>query len=578
MRTFSKPFIQRSYRKASKPRRYPYPERMFREHDVFSIFILDGGAFLFANQTFGGGTGKDILRALAAGSLFAPWKVAGRVNWNQAFDDSLRPPYAYQVEKQGWLNRLFFLLPMAQEYLRTADEKWARAWYSHFREWQRAQPYVAARDQRTPPWTGDRCWFDMQITWRLLVLVHSVFLLQRSAFLTERHWRSVYAAIQLHADLLLGEARAQLARKTRGGNHSLQKGNALVHVGLLFPELDAAADYLEVGRETVRQHLREEIYADGGNVEASPSYGHFIARLYLEVFLLLKNNRMPAIPGLEASLRKQYRFLAATASPAGTTLPLSDSYELSVKEDLQVVEQLFPLPRMRPKSLSIFPQSCFAVVRGRSMTAYLDGMALGEWHHHDGKPNLLLYVGEQPLLVDSGCFEYDKHPLREWIRSDAAHNVVLVDGGRPRPPRMHGARMPVVSVQRCEHARSYDRVVMVHRWEGEGLAYTWTRAVKSQATTVEVMDRVRASREVSAEQLFYLAPLDLRLLNGGREAAVPVGEQVVRVKQQAGHAGGAFSIGFFPAMGQLNRVAESPRLSSTGVGRDLVFHVTFSLT
>jgi hypothetical protein len=577
MSTFTKPGLERIPPHPRRPCRYPYPERLLREEDVFPLLPLDGGAFFFATRTFGGATGTDLLRALETGALFVPWEIHGRVSWNRAYDDSLRFPYVYQFEKQAWLNRLFFLLPLAQQYLRTADEKWARSWYSHFRKWQRAQPRVAGVEKKPPTWRGDRSWSDMQVTWRLLVLVHSVFLLQRSAFLDERRWRSIYEAIHLHADLLLVEARAQLAQEARGGNHLLQKGNALVFAGLLFPEFAEAADYFETGRDAVRRHLREEINPDGGSGEASPSYGHFIARLYLEVFLLLKHNRRPPIPGLAASIARQYRFLAGTASPAGTTLPLSDSYELSVQDDLRVVDQLFPLPRRRPEPLSVFPQSCFAVMRGKNMTAYLDGMALGGWHHHDGKPNLLLYVGEQPLLVDSGCFDYDKHPLREWLASDRAHNVVVVDGGSPRRPRENGMRVPVVSLAGCEHARSGDRVVMVHRWDGEELSYTWTRTVELRAKTLEVVDRVEASREVRAEQLFYLAPLNVGLHDQGRAAVVPAGDQVVRLTQQRRHAGGAFRIEFFPVMGRGNRVAESPRLSSTGVGRDLVFHVKLSL-
>jgi hypothetical protein len=118
---------------------------------------------------------------------------------------------------------------------------------------------------------------------------------------------------------------------------------------------------------------------------------------------------------------------------------------------------------------------------------------------------------------------------------------------------------------------------MVQRWAGRGLSYSWSRTVEMGATTLDVVDRVTASREVRAEQLFHLAPLNVTLLQRGREAAAPVGGNVVHVRQQRGHAGQAFALEFLPVMGPGNRVAVSPRLSSRGVGRELVFHVTFSL-
>jgi hypothetical protein len=181
------------------------------------------------------------------------------------------------------------------------------------------------------------------------------------------------------------------------------------------------------------------------------------------------------------------------------------------------------------------------------------------------------------LLVDSGCFEYDSQELRRWAKSARAHNVVIVDGGVQPAGRGGGRVIPVVTLERCERARGRQRVVMRHRLESPGLSYWWSRTVEMRETTLEVVDRIKASRPVSAEQMFYLAALHVTRPRHGREVVVPVGGKVVHLQQQRRHAGGAFVVEFFPVMGPLNQVTESPRLSSKATGRDLVFHVKFSL-
>ena len=78
------------------------------------------------------------------------------------------------AESQAWINRLYFLLPLAQRFLVTGDERFAARWYELFADWEDAHPY---REETYVNFykESDLVWFDMQVCWRTLVLMHSVY-------------------------------------------------------------------------------------------------------------------------------------------------------------------------------------------------------------------------------------------------------------------------------------------------------------------------------------------------------------------------------------------------------------------
>ena len=87
--------------------------------------------------------------------------------------------------------------------------------------------------------------------------------------------------------------------------------------GVMFPELENSEDYVRYGSDTVEMNMLGAVYPDGGSNEDSPSYSHFIARLYLESYLLLKNGGRTMIKGLEESIKRQYEWLYSFMSPDG---------------------------------------------------------------------------------------------------------------------------------------------------------------------------------------------------------------------------------------------------------------------
>lgn len=523
------------HRRAASPEPcYIYPDAAFAAHDIFDVCMLDGGAFLCSAEHLGGAKGADFLTAFQSGRLFGPWMSGETVDWSKATQVLLNENHL--VEYYCWLNRLYYLLPLAQQYFLTRDEDWARQWLRHFDAWSRHgdASVCSIWENRKDVWIAaardhlKRClnhrlvhtvrrylnprrvqrrlgWSDMQLSWRLLVFIHSVFLLKGSDSLDAQRWHSLYRAIEEHARYVHCEAATEMKLSTGRGNHFLHKGVALVYVGTLYPELAESGEYLELGRRIVSRHSQEETSQDGANVENSPSYSHFIARLHLEAALLLEANHHPPIPGLLDTIQRQYFFLRQSETPSGLTLPINDSYHLDALKDQAIVDRLLLTLRREPQKSCFFAHSSLAVLRHSRFTLFVDGADANLVHHHLGKPNIILYSGRFPVLVDAGCCNYDRKTHKSWYINRDAHNIVRVEPLAGRcADELKGASE--VKVFRFDDGASVKSVSMSREIRAGPVRYQWERRVSIGSTGLDIVDHVCAHKSVRITVLFHFAP------------------------------------------------------------------------
>ncbi|MBU1626418.1 heparinase II/III family protein, partial [bacterium] len=435
---------------------YCYPDSLFQKYDIFEIFILDGGPFFYTCENFGGAKGIDFINNFVDGKLFGILYDGVTIDWNRVEKEQLNEKNAL-FEKFYWFHRLYFLLPFAHEYFLTRKTKWAEIWFLHFYSWYRHENQNNDKKEaqknrqnnifrwflkkflkpsiiqylksflRIKKNISGIAWCDMQISWRLLILIHSVFLLKENKFLNEKNWNFIYKCIFEHAEKLYREAKIELKLSMGKGNHFLHKGVAILNVGILYPEIEESKKYVELGREIINFHITHEINKDGANIEGCPSYSHFIAGLHLEAMMLLKANNYFPIPNLEEKIKKEYEFLDQISTPTGLTLPINDSYHLNVETQKAIASQLIPSIDFKPQESLFSPETSFAVIRHSKYTLFVDGMDLDLWHNHHGKPNILLYYDKFPVIIDSGCCNYDRKERLNWYITPEAHNVLIVE-------------------------------------------------------------------------------------------------------------------------------------------------------
>ncbi len=581
MAPYKRPWFGRGSRKGATSRtpQYPYSRQMLEAFEAFELFPLDGGGFFFTQQHLGGMETERWLKALESGHLFRPWtpkpqrdKPDKGIDWMAAYDDSKPSGYDFQtVEQHVWLHRLYFLLPLAQAFLRTGDQRWARSWFHYFSEWTEAFPMPPEDDSNPSP--GRRyIWRDMQVAWRLVTLIHSVAMLgARPNAFRAAAWGAIYRAIEEHAGRLHAEALRQIP-KGGGRNHFLQKGTVLIYAGTLFSEMDEAARWVATGRRIVGMHLRRHTYSDGGSEEACPSYSHFISRLYLDAHVLLEANGERPIAGLRRSIKQQYEFLAQTASPDWRSLQLGDSYSLDAQRDLEIVRQLFPIsPPDRRRSIC-YTTSQFAVLRRSETAVYVDAMPGGLWHIHRGKPNVLAYYRGKPVLIDSGCVNYDKNAEREgWLKTRAAHNVVVVE---PVKDDEAPGTSTFYSISPVRAGTQADSVTARCVYRGEGTRYTWVRKVRLLDDVLEIEDRIKARSPVDCLLHFHTGRCRIMVCDDGFDASGRGWRLVCRCRDASG-GGLRPSVERRLAVDDSNRRFQSPDVSFQQSGTAVVFRTEF---
>lgn len=493
--------------------RFCYTKEQLSERPIFPTYVLDGGAFLFLNDVFGTANSDDWLPMIMDGTFFDYWTYDGKFDWYAVWKCFTEKDCNPEWEAHIWLHRLYFLLPLAQAYMKTGERKYAQKWFELLSDWIAHNPY--RRYPENPegcPWF-DMVWFDMQVAWRTINLTHSVFMLGcgEGNALTQEQWKVVYELIHQHREHLQTEGLAKNEKSGRG-NHSLQIGMALIMLSCLFPEFGDCEAYAKTGRYIVKVNCDLQLTEEGVDIEDSPSYAHFIARLYFEANRLLKINGYDPIPGVAEKLPKQYEYLYQYASPKGLTMQVGDAYAMDAERDIAFVDSIEPLSFERKKKTTAYLKSGMFVLRNGWYSVYIDmiksdpsakksrmapkqviwGGMYGN-HQHYGRPAFIAYGGEQLLANESGSMNYDCEGLRTMFASPSGHNVISCDE-IPLHERLTSTEADeILSVEAFSDTQTPSIVLKNHTAGVDGKSFDWVRTICLDADKIVITDHVTAS-------------------------------------------------------------------------------------
>ena len=183
---------------------YPYPREELVKNPVFPYFVLDGGSFNLLNDRFGGADGERILEMTMSGELFDIFRHKGEFNWEISFAYTAGTDFTKKYEWQIWPQRLYMIIPLAHRFLQTGDRRYADAWLTIVKEWDKAHPYQEF-DPDVHYLQTDMTWRDMQVAWRTMSLLHGMFMLSDAPFAKE-DWAYLYDFVKLHMRHLYIEA------------------------------------------------------------------------------------------------------------------------------------------------------------------------------------------------------------------------------------------------------------------------------------------------------------------------------------------------------------------------------------
>jgi uncharacterized heparinase superfamily protein len=217
------------------------------------------------------------------------------------------------------------------------------------------------------------------------------------------------------------------------GNHLLANAKALLFAGLYHSGAEAD-HWLTRGMVILQAELKEQVLSDGGHFELSPMYHSIILEDFLDLYNLATVYSQPLLQArLLQVIRPMLRWLRQLTLPDGEIALFNDSaFDIAAVpqelHDYAVRLQINADNSNAPQSLTT---SGYQRVERGPACAILDVAAVGPdylpGHAHADTLSFELCLWQQRVIVNSGTSTYAAGPQRDWQRSTAAHNTVIVD-------------------------------------------------------------------------------------------------------------------------------------------------------
>ena len=340
--------------------------------------------------------------------------------WERGYAPRLpyvRPPA--DVKLPWEISRVQWLLPAAQAYERTGDERFAAGVRDVLDEWIAANPYA-----QTVNWS-----VTMEVALRILSWSWLLGALGRSEAWRDAGFRGRFlTALRLHGDY----TRRHLEHSDVNGNHFTADAAGLVFAGLLLDE----RRWLDTGWTLLLDELPRQVTADGVDFEASAAYHRLVAELFLLPALYREQHGLAVPPWYHERLDAMGRFTLAITGPDGLA-PLwgdsDDARALPLDGRPPRDHRGFPDLLVVERGPRAFPEGGVYVLAAGDDHVVVDcgpvGLAGRGGHGHNDCLSFEAVLAGRRVITDCGSYVYTSDPeQRNAFRATAAHNTPRVDG------------------------------------------------------------------------------------------------------------------------------------------------------
>ncbi len=370
----------------------------------------------------------------------------------------LDPDRPNDVKVPWELSRHQWLIPAAQCYVLTKDERYASAVRDVLGEWIAANPYAMGVN-----WS-----VTMEVALRILVWTFFFHVFKESSSWGDSSFRSRFLrALFLHVEF----TRRNLELSDVNGNHLDADAAGLVFGGLFFGGTTGER-WADHGWRILGDELPRQIADDGVDFEGSTAYHRLVAELFLLPALYRLRLGHPVDETYVDGLARMARFVSAYTPPDGLsplwgdsddgralplgTQPLRDhryligligrAFGLSDLIDAasgprgetfwllgHAAARDIPIERRTSPRSEAFSTSGVYVMRTKDDYVFVDagpvGMRGRGGHGHNDCLSFDLVLDGTRLVADPGSFVYTaSYELRNRFRGTASHNTPIADG------------------------------------------------------------------------------------------------------------------------------------------------------
>ena len=329
------------------------------------------------------------------------------------------------------------------------------------------------------------------------------------------------------------------------GNHLLENARALVVAGSYLQEQGEADRWREQGLSIYREELGEQILADGFHFERSPMYHALMLEGLLDVICVLPDGH-PDQAMLQEKARAMTNTLATVTHPDGTLALFNDATHDIAPPPGRLLQYAREVLGEERATQSAFPEAGYYVFDANDLWMMIDGGPAGpEYlmaHAHADIFSYELSLFGKRFVVDSGVYEYEAGPMRQYVRGTAAHNTVQVDGldqiecwdafrvaRRDAPRDVTWRETETGAVFEGTYDGYQDRL-------GDDLSHRRRVEVDTSARCVHVRDDVLGQGTHRAESRLHLHP-DVHVQQDGERIHLRHGEDRCRIDVVTGEIG-----------------------------------------
>jgi hypothetical protein len=300
-RTRAKPRLFAGFEEAGGAREYLSSERNGVEAEAREVIEHRWPLLGYGVREFGARV--DWLREPASG-----------VRWPLGFhgDVALVRGDGSDVRVLWELNRLGHLLTLGRAYAAGGGEELAEEFFAQVEGWCEQNPLGQG-----PNWA---C--AMEAALRAVNLLAAFRLFKGSPALDVDRLALLLALFDAHGR----HVRRNLEYSyIATGNHYLSDVAGLLWLGLLLPELDAAAGWREFALRELPRELDRQVLPDGADWEASTGYQRFATEIFLYSFLLCRENGFDVGARAWAKVRSMLEYVRAYLRPDGRAPLVGDA-------------------------------------------------------------------------------------------------------------------------------------------------------------------------------------------------------------------------------------------------------------
>ena len=223
-------------------------------------------------------------------------------------------------------------------------------------------------------------------------------------------------------------------------NHYLKNAKALVFAGVYFFGADADR-WRHTGLRILRAQVVEQFLHDGGHYERSPMYHAICVEDLLDTINIIGTCGALVAEETLVLFRERARagldYLDAILMPDGE-IPLFNDAALDMAPACAalfdyakcVIGYRKPEAMRGPSGIAL-SSSGYYVMRDGDDAIVIDcgevGPSYQAGHAHCDTLGYELAIGGKRLIVDSGVYDYEAGPRREYVRGTSAHNTVSID-------------------------------------------------------------------------------------------------------------------------------------------------------